>query len=101
MLRLAWRIANSGPVRQGEAQGHRLGFFGAAAFQWINPKAWAIADQRVGRLCGLAGRGGLPLSRYRNAQQRRVGSVRRRDACPFNLTMAVLLVASIVPVLFE
>jgi hypothetical protein len=25
-------------VRQGEAQGHRLGFFGAAAFQWINRK---------------------------------------------------------------
>ena len=30
MLWLAWRIANSGPVRQGEAQGHPLGFFGAA-----------------------------------------------------------------------
>ena len=43
MLWLAWRIANSGPVRQGEAQGRPLGFFGAAAFQWINPKAWAIA----------------------------------------------------------
>lgn len=43
MLWLAWRIANSGPVRDGDARGRPLGFFGAAAFQWINPKAWAIA----------------------------------------------------------
>jgi threonine/homoserine/homoserine lactone efflux protein len=39
---LAWKIAGSGPVRIDD-EGHRpLGFAGAAAFQWINPKAWAI-----------------------------------------------------------
>ena len=43
MLWLAWKIANSGPVGDGEARGAPLGFFGAAAFQWINPKGWVMA----------------------------------------------------------
>jgi len=43
MLWLAWKIATSGPI--GEAGGTRgapLGFFGAAMFQWVNPKAWMM-----------------------------------------------------------
>lgn len=38
---LAWQIASAPPPQAGE---HRpiLGFWGAAAFQWINPKAWLI-----------------------------------------------------------
>lgn len=43
MLWLAWKIANSGPVGEGETRGAPLGFLGAAAFQWINPKGWVIA----------------------------------------------------------
>src|SRR5271170_3761085 len=43
LIWLAWRIANSGPMREGGARGRPLGFFGAAAFQWVNPKAWFIA----------------------------------------------------------
>jgi threonine/homoserine/homoserine lactone efflux protein len=43
MLWLAWKIANSGPVGEGETRSAPLGFFGAAAFQWINPKGWVIA----------------------------------------------------------
>jgi threonine/homoserine/homoserine lactone efflux protein len=46
LLYLAWRIANAGVVRAGDkttAAGKPLGFFGAAAFQWVNPKAWAMA----------------------------------------------------------
>jgi threonine/homoserine/homoserine lactone efflux protein len=43
MLWLAWKIANSGPVSEGEARGTPLSFFGAAAFQWINPKGWVMA----------------------------------------------------------
>lgn len=43
LLYLAWQIANSGPmeVAQGEAQ--PMSFFAAAAFQWVNPKAWVMA----------------------------------------------------------
>ncbi len=46
LLYLAWRIANAGVVRADDktaAAGKPLSFFGAAAFQWVNPKAWAMA----------------------------------------------------------
>jgi threonine/homoserine/homoserine lactone efflux protein len=45
MLWLAWKIANSGPMADQPAQnaGTPLSFLGAAAFQWVNPKAWVMA----------------------------------------------------------
>lgn len=43
LLWLAWGIASSGPVEGAEARGAPLSFLQAAAFQWINPKAWVIA----------------------------------------------------------
>ena len=42
LLVLAWRIARAGAPGEGQA-GPPLGFFGAAAFQWVNPKAWLMA----------------------------------------------------------
>jgi threonine/homoserine/homoserine lactone efflux protein len=45
MFYLAWGIVRSGaPSTQDEAnQGAKpLGFWGAAAFQWVNPKAWVM-----------------------------------------------------------
>ena len=42
MLWLAWRIANAGAARA-KARTRPLHFHEAAAFQWINPKAWAMA----------------------------------------------------------
>jgi len=43
MVYLAWQIANSGPVESGEAGGKPMTFLAAAAFQWVNPKAWVMA----------------------------------------------------------
>ena len=45
MLWLAWQIATAGPMtRDGAvARTRALTFIEAAAFQWINPKAWTIA----------------------------------------------------------
>ena len=43
ILWLAWRIARSGPVRDGVTRGDPMTFLQAAAFQWINPKAWVMA----------------------------------------------------------
>ena len=40
---LAWKIANSGEM---DADGHKatpMTFLQAAAFQWVNPKAWIMA----------------------------------------------------------
>jgi threonine/homoserine/homoserine lactone efflux protein len=43
MLWLASRIATSGPVKEGQdAAGKPMTFWQAAAFQWVNPKAWAM-----------------------------------------------------------
>jgi threonine/homoserine/homoserine lactone efflux protein len=43
LLWLAWSIARATPGAAGEARGAPLGFWGAALFQWVNPKAWVIA----------------------------------------------------------
>ncbi len=42
MLYLAWKIATAPPPGSG-GQARVLGFFGAMAFQWVNPKGWLIA----------------------------------------------------------
>lgn len=44
LLYLAWKIATSGPLSPAEPGSRKpLGFWGAAAFQWVNPKAWVMA----------------------------------------------------------
>jgi threonine/homoserine/homoserine lactone efflux protein len=44
---LAWQIATSPPPGEGGRE-RVLGFVGAAAFQWVNPKAWLIAAGAAG-----------------------------------------------------
>ncbi len=43
LLFLAWKIATAAPPEAGEATGRPFTFLQAAAFQWVNPKAWAMA----------------------------------------------------------
>jgi threonine/homoserine/homoserine lactone efflux protein len=49
LLYLAWRIARATPPRLdqagggGNSQGKPLTFWQAAAFQWVNPKGWTMA----------------------------------------------------------
>jgi threonine/homoserine/homoserine lactone efflux protein len=43
MLYLAWKIATAGPIGEGESRGRPMSFIAAAAFQWVNPKAWIMA----------------------------------------------------------
>lgn len=43
LLWLAWKIANAAPPQEGAAQGKPFTFLQAAAFQWVNPKAWYMA----------------------------------------------------------
>ncbi|KKC25777.1 LysE family translocator [Sphingomonas sp. SRS2] len=42
LLYLAWRIATSAGPGGASARGEPLSFLHAAAFQWVNPKAWAM-----------------------------------------------------------
>lgn len=43
MLWLAWKIANAAPIKARAEAGKPMTFLQAAAFQWVNPKAWAMA----------------------------------------------------------
>jgi threonine/homoserine/homoserine lactone efflux protein len=42
MLWLAWKIAHAGPAGKDSARDTPMTFMEAAAFQWVNPKAWVI-----------------------------------------------------------
>jgi threonine/homoserine/homoserine lactone efflux protein len=113
MLWLAWKIANAAPPREGEAKGRPFTFAQAAAFQWVNPKAWAMAltavtvyapNDTVGGMALVAGvfaAVNLPsVSVWAATGQvvRRWLTTRQRLRA-FNIGMAVLLVASLWPVL--
>lgn len=116
LLYLAWGVARSGaPQRNCEEATQPISFWGAAAFQWVNPKAWVmtvgyfsnymptdasilfvvlacvmfsiINFPSVGLWVWL----GAELEHY--LQQDTVHQV-------FNWTMALLLVVSMLPVLF-
>lgn len=112
MLWLAWKIANAtAPEDDEDAPSRPLTFMQAAVFQWVNPKAWAMA---LGALSAYAaGVGGalvvaivfalvnLPsVSLWAALGQ----GVRRLVATPrrlrvFNMAMAALLIFSMLPVL--
>lgn len=119
MLWLAWKIARAGGPGEGpdqERAGARpMSFLAAAAFQWVNPKAWAMAlgaialyapDQSLAALALVAGVFGLvnlpTVSLWAAAGQ----GLRRVLTSParlrgFNWSMAGLLVASLLPVVWR
>jgi threonine/homoserine/homoserine lactone efflux protein len=43
LVYLAWKIATTKGIGAGEAGGRPMSFLAAVAFQWVNPKAWAMA----------------------------------------------------------
>jgi threonine/homoserine/homoserine lactone efflux protein len=43
LIWLAWRIATADGIGDGNASSRPMSFLEAVAFQWINPKAWAMA----------------------------------------------------------
>lgn len=43
LLYLAWKIATAAAPEAGETTGKPFTFLQAALFQWVNPKAWAMA----------------------------------------------------------
>ncbi len=114
LLWLAWRIANAAPPMEAETSARPMSFLEAALFQWVNPKAWAVAltavtVHRPGEglwsliivvavfICvslpsvSLWAGMGTGIRQWLDAPGRlRV----------FNWTMAVLLVLSTLPVLF-
>ena len=114
LLYLAWKIANSGASdSQNNAAGKPFSFLQAAAFQWVNPKAWIMAIGAITTYtpqenfvvnvlliaalfalvnCPSVGlwtvAGSLLRNWLSNARALRI----------FNISMAVLLVASLYPI---
>ncbi|MFN3662680.1 LysE family translocator [Yoonia sp.] len=115
MLWLAWKIANAVPPEAKKVTGTPFTFFQAAAFQWVNPKAWfmaitaisAYAPQDRGAAIGslivavVFAATNLPavtIWAWIGVQVRRwLGTARRLRV--FNVTMAVLLIGSLWPML--
>jgi threonine/homoserine/homoserine lactone efflux protein len=113
MLWLAWKIANAAPVTKKAQPGNPMTFMQAAAFQWVNPKAWAMALTAITVYVGDAamiwlGVGALMFAivnlpsvsvwTVAGQQMQRFLTNPRRLAL-YNWTMAALLIASLYPVL--
>src|SRR5262245_9519702 len=112
LLWLAWKIATAG--RGGVvSRAKPVGFLGAAAFQWINPKSWLVCAGAAGTyldaqsgsaLAQALALGGLFLLAclpccfawlaFGAAAQRRLRTEGTRRA--FNVAMGLLLAASVV-----
>jgi len=114
LLWLAWRIANAAPAQAADAQGRPMTFLEAAAFQWVNPKAWtmaltaitAYAPERsfqailvVGVIFGMIN---LPSVRSWTVLGQQMATFLQSPAQlrAFNWVMAGLLVASLYPVIW-
>ena len=114
MVWLAWKIATAAPVANGAgAPGRPMSFVAAAAFQWVNPKGWAMAlgavaayaptrsVEAVAVVALVFGVVNLPsVGAWAVLGQ----SLRQLLANPgrlraFNVAMALLLLASLVPVI--
>ncbi|SFW41885.1 MULTISPECIES: LysE family translocator [Pseudomonas] len=117
LLYLAWKIAHSGPVSESQpGNSTPISYWGAAAFQWVNPKAWIMAIGAISTYTPLQGYffnvlviaavfalinlpsvslwvvcGSLLRNLLRDRRWLRV----------FNWGMALLLVASMYPLLLE
>jgi threonine/homoserine/homoserine lactone efflux protein len=117
LLYLAWQIATAGRIEEGgEARGQPITFLEAAAFQWLNPKGWVMAVGAVSAYAGVApfpynmaliaflfGSLGILSSAtwlgFGTALQRLLTSSRAVQAV--NIAMALLLVASLWPILAD
>jgi threonine/homoserine/homoserine lactone efflux protein len=115
MLWLAWKIAMSSSVGDRE-MGKPMTFLQAAAFQWVNPKAWAMALSTVTTytpegsgwtivplLAGTFMLVGAPCSAAWAGFGQGLRPFLDRPAVlrTFNVTMAALLVVSLYPLLVD
>jgi len=114
LLYLAWKIANASAPNGAETTGTPMTFLQAAAFQWVNPKAWTMAltaisayapDQTIDAILWVAlvfAAINLPAvsSWTVLGQQMRCFLTNTTRLRAFNWTMAGLLLVSLLPILF-
>lgn len=114
LLWVAWKIGTSRSLSDGKTGAEPMTFFGAAAFQWVNPKAWVMAvtamatytdDSQYYFTVMLVGLAFAAVNLPSVSTWAGFGSALREWlAVParlkwFNITMAVLLVISLWPML--
>lgn len=114
LLYLAWRTATAAGLGKSHGAGQPLNFWQAAAFQWVNPKAWAMAlgaigafapDRTVwailwvGLVFGVINLPCVSIWTVLGQQMARVLTNQTRRVW-FNVGMAVLLILTLVPVVF-
>lgn len=116
MVYLAVKLARAAPVKAGAATGRPMTFLQAAAFQWVNPKAWVMAltavatyttpddyIRTVGLVALVFGAVNLPCISSWVLFGTVLRQVLQRPLVlrAFNLVMAALLIASLYPALTE
>ena len=112
LLWLAWRIATSAGPDESKTAGKPFGVLTAAAFQWVNPKAWAMVLGAVSNfarpdrmfsdvllIAGVLMVVGLPCITLWAGCGSMLQTVLRnpKSLRAFNWSMAALLVLSLVP----
>ena len=114
LLYLAWKIAGASAPDEAGRSASPMTFLQAALFQWVNPKAWAMALTAVtvyapsqslaaiGLVALVFGLVNLPSvgSWTILGQQMRRFLTNPLRLRVFNISMALLLVASLAPMLF-
>ncbi|MEM8796348.1 MAG: LysE family translocator [Pseudomonadota bacterium] len=116
LLYLAFRIATSGSMADREKPRRAMTFLEASAFQWVNPKAWTMAltaivvytpADALGATLAIAVLTFLALNFPCIALWTSFGTVLKRFLGTsarlrfFNISMGVLLVASVVPMVLD
>ena len=112
---LAWKVANAAePGRATEQGGNPITFLQAAAFQWVNPKAWAMALTAIAAyaptrdigavllVSAVFGAINLPSISIWTLMGQQIRHILTSPARlrAFNWTMAALLILSVMPVIF-
>lgn len=114
LLWLAWQLATSAPLTSESSSAAKpISFWGAAAFQWVNPKAWVMALGAVttylpqafhasdaALLAGVFGVVNLPCVAVWAAFGTAMRQVLQnpKSVRVFNIVTAGLLVLSLVPI---
>jgi threonine/homoserine/homoserine lactone efflux protein len=117
LVYLAWKIANAEGASSEVAPTRPISFWQSAAFQWINPKAWVMGSSalaaytslddnfflQVAIICICFGAITFPCAGiwlvFGAGLQRFLKDPTHRKT--FNIAMALLLIASILPVVWE
>eukprot|EP01037_Dinobryon_pediforme_P018792 gene18792-19100_t len=116
LLYLAWNIARSGGINGDGIAGKPMGFLQAAAFQWVNPKAWIMAIGAVATYTPQSGYfvnimivtlifmlvNGPCIVAWAGAGTLLKGVLDKpKFLRAFNIAMALLLVVSLYPILAD